>query len=141
MHEFEQYPIGITMNDSIHRRMRVVPDRIGALAGLRRQFIRVRDILPRDRIVGIGGIDQRSHLRRDRDRVTRELRAATAETRVSALLIGALPVIAFVLMSALNPRYATFFMPDPTGHRLLAVAGGLQVLGVVAIRRLLRLDY
>jgi tight adherence protein B len=78
---------------------------------------------------------------RDRERVTRELRAATAETRVSALLIGSLPVIAFVLMSTLNPKYATFFFDDPTGHQLLAVAGGLQLIGVVAIRRLLRLDY
>lgn len=78
---------------------------------------------------------------RDRERVTRELRAATAETRVSALLLGSLPVVAFALMSMLNPKYATFFFTDPTGHRLLAIAGGLQVIGVVAIRRLLRLDF
>jgi tight adherence protein B len=78
---------------------------------------------------------------RDRERVTRELRAATAETRVSAWLIGALPAVAFALMCMLNPKYATFFFTDPTGHRLLAVALGLQILGVVAIRRLLRLDY
>lgn len=78
---------------------------------------------------------------RDRARIIRELRAATAETRVSAMLLGALPVTSGVLMSIANPRYADFFLGNPTGHHLLAVALGLQLAGLLAIRRLMRLDF
>lgn len=78
---------------------------------------------------------------RERSRIERELRAATAETRVSAMLIGGLPAIAGLAMGLLNPHYADFFLGNPTGHRLLAIALGLQLAGVLAMRRLMRLDY
>lgn len=82
-----------------------------------------------------------AHTLRERARVERELRAATAETRVSAMLIGGLPAIAGLAMGLLNPKYAAFFLGDPTGHRLLAIALGLQLAGVLAMRRLMRVDY
>lgn len=78
---------------------------------------------------------------RERARVERELHAATAETRVSALLIGSMPAATGIAMGVLNPRYATFFLSDPDGHRLLAIAIGLQLVGVLAMRRLMRLEY
>jgi tight adherence protein B len=78
---------------------------------------------------------------RDRTRVMRELRSATAETRVSSILIGSLPIVAGVLMSVLNPTYLPFFFGTPIGHTLLMVAGGLQLIGVLCIRRLMRLDF
>src|SRR5260370_703907 len=53
------------------RRMSIVADRIGALAGLLDQFPGVRDELARDRIVGIFAVDQISDVRRYRDRVAR----------------------------------------------------------------------
>ena len=41
MNELEQHAIGIAMHDAGDRRMRVIADRIGVLARLRRQFVRV----------------------------------------------------------------------------------------------------
>ena len=38
--------------------MRVIADRIGALVGLHDQFLGARNVLPRDRIKGIVGVDQ-----------------------------------------------------------------------------------
>jgi len=78
---------------------------------------------------------------RDRARVTRELRAATAETRVGSMVIGSLPVAAAILMTLLNPTYLPFFRDTADGHELLMVAIGLQVTGVLVMRRLLRLDF
>jgi len=78
---------------------------------------------------------------RDRTRVARELRSATAEMRVSAYVVGALPVASGIVMSLANPSYATFFLHDPTGHTLLAVAIGMQLIGVMAMRHLMRMDY
>ena len=59
------------MHDAGDRRMGVVADRIGVFAGLLHQFQRIRNELPRDRIVGILGIDQGGDVRRHRDRVAR----------------------------------------------------------------------
>ncbi len=78
---------------------------------------------------------------RDRGRVIRELRSATAETRVSAMLLGALPTAAGLLMGVFNPGYATFFLHDPVGHEMLAVAACLQLAAIGAMRRLMRIDY
>jgi tight adherence protein B len=78
---------------------------------------------------------------RDRTRVARELRSATAEMRVSAYVVGALPVASGIVMSLANPAYATFFIHDPTGHMLLAIAVGMQLIGVMAMRHLMRMDY
>ena len=54
-----------------NRRMRIIADRIGVLAGLLDQFRGARNELPRDRIVGIVGIDQRGDVGRHRDRIAR----------------------------------------------------------------------
>ncbi len=78
---------------------------------------------------------------RDRVRVSRELKSATAEMRVSAYVVGALPIVSGIVMGVANPSYAQFFIHDPTGHELLAVAGGLQIIGIMAMRKLMRLDY
>ncbi len=48
-----------------------IADRIGALARLRRQFVRARNELPRDGIVGIAGVDQCGDVGRHRDRIAR----------------------------------------------------------------------
>ena len=71
VNQLEQHPVGIAVHDAGNRRMRVIADRIGALARLAHQFLRARNELPRDRIVGIIGIDQRGDIGRHRDGVAR----------------------------------------------------------------------
>src|SRR5260221_8690639 len=71
MNQLEQHPIGIAMDDAGARRMGIVADWIGALAGQLDQFPRVRNELPRDRIVGIFAVDQRYDIRGHGDRVAR----------------------------------------------------------------------
>ena len=71
MNQLEQHPIGVAMHDAGDRRMRVIADRIGILARLRHQFLGARNELPRDRIVGIIGVDQRGDVRRHRHRIAR----------------------------------------------------------------------
>jgi tight adherence protein B len=78
---------------------------------------------------------------RDRARVERELHSATAETRMSALILGALPVVVAVLISATNPMYLDFFMNEPQGHKLIAIALGMEMAGVLVMRRIMRIDF
>ena len=71
MDELEQHAIGIAVHDAGHRRMRIVTDRVGVLAGRCHQFLRARNELSRDGIGGIVRLDQRGDLRRHGDGITR----------------------------------------------------------------------
>ena len=69
--ELQQRAVGIAMDETRHRALQIVADRIGALGGIDDQFAAVGDELARDRVGGIGGVDQRGERRRHRDRVAR----------------------------------------------------------------------
>jgi hypothetical protein len=56
------------VHDARHRRPAFVADRIGTLFGGCRQLGRARDVLRGDRVIGIGGVDQRRDILGQRDR-------------------------------------------------------------------------
>jgi tight adherence protein B len=78
---------------------------------------------------------------RDRARVGRELRAATAEIRFSAIVLGLMPMIVAVMITLIKPSYMMFFIEAEQGPRLAFIALGMQALGILVIRRIMRLEY
>jgi tight adherence protein B len=78
---------------------------------------------------------------RDRGRVLRELKAATAETRMSGIVLASLPVGAGLFIMITNSAYLQFFFRTQQGNHLLMLAVGLQLLGMAAMRWLMKLDY
>lgn len=82
-----------------------------------------------------------ANILRERVRVKRELAAATSEAKVSAKVLIAMPLLCMAMLFAINPNYIDFFLHDGRGHTLATVAGTLQVSGIAAIRRLMRLEF
>ena len=82
-----------------------------------------------------------SQILRERARVGRDLRAATAENRLSGWVLAGLPVLAIVAITVLNPTYASFLTDTETGHRMLAAAVGFQLVGCVCMSRIMELDF
>ncbi|HWK36259.1 type II secretion system F family protein [Sphingomonas sp.] len=80
-------------------------------------------------------------LLRDRARVMRELKAASAETRLSAMVLCALPPFAFLLISAINYSYMRYMWETGGGRRLLLIGLGFQLVGVVTMRQLMKLKF
>ncbi|MGK9170671.1 type II secretion system F family protein [Inquilinus limosus] len=78
---------------------------------------------------------------RDRARVGRELKAATAEIRFSAIVLGLMPIIAGVMIWLVKPSYMMFFVEAEQGPRLAAIAVGLQLIGMLIMRRIMRLEF
>ena len=71
VNQLEQHPVGIAMHDAADWRMRVIADWIGILAWDAHQLLNGWDELSRDRIIRIARVDQRSNVRRHRDRIAR----------------------------------------------------------------------
>ncbi|WP_445399216.1 type II secretion system F family protein [Zobellella sp. An-6] len=73
-----------------------------------------------------------------RERSQRELRAMTGETRVTAWVMGSMPLLMVLYMLAVNPDYILGLWLDDGGRRLLFGGAALQLAGVLALWRMLR---
>jgi tight adherence protein B len=73
---------------------------------------------------------------RDREQAQRELLALSSETRMSAWVLGLLPVVICGVIILSNPNYVFSMWADSTGRVLIYSAVALQMLGAVLLYRL-----
>ena len=78
---------------------------------------------------------------RERVRIRRDLSAATSESRISARVLIAMPLLAMALLMFMNPGYLDFFIGDPRGQKLSIFAIGLEAAGIIVVRRMMRLEF
>jgi tight adherence protein B len=81
-------------------------------------------------------LDEVTETIKDRERMTRELRAATAQSRASAVVVAALPVVFLALMSAGAGDQTHLLFGTPIGWLLLGVGGILEGAGILWVRKL-----
>jgi len=82
-----------------------------------------------------------ANILRERIRIKRELKAAISEAKISGRVLIVMPLVAMALLVAMNPDYIHFFVNDPRGHRLAVVAVVLQGMGMLVMRRVMRLAF
>ncbi|MEW1781040.1 type II secretion system F family protein [Arthrobacter sp. NPDC080086] len=73
---------------------------------------------------------------RDRQQAQRELMALSAETRLSAWVLGLLPLVVGGLIIMSNAAYVLSMWHDPFGRTLIMAAFGLEVIGALALAKL-----
>lgn len=78
---------------------------------------------------------------RDRTHLKRQVDALSAEGRLSAIVLGALPILVFVAFSVINPGYMGKFGDSLFGMLMLAGAGLLLVIGLLWLRVLVKIKY
>ena len=76
---------------------------------------------------------------RERFRIMEDLKTLTLSSRWSAWLLCALPIFLALYMSVMNPDYMNVMWRDPRGHNLLFVAAVMQILGMLMVRRIMRI--
>lgn len=74
---------------------------------------------------------------RSRDSAARELRALTAETRFSALVLAVIPVTLSFYIFTKNKGYYTGMWADPSGRMFLIASVFLQIGGVAILWRMM----
>jgi tight adherence protein B len=78
---------------------------------------------------------------RDRSDVHRQVRALSAEGRLSAIVLTGLPIVVLVAIRIINPEYMNELFVRPVGWIMLAAAALLLLTGTLWIRRILRVRY
>ncbi|MGH2757184.1 MAG: type II secretion system F family protein [Actinomycetota bacterium] len=77
---------------------------------------------------------------RERGRVKRHLRALTAEGRLSALILGALPFLLLGFLMWTNDRYLEPLFNTTMGLVMVAVSGSLMLVGFAWMRKIIRIE-
>ncbi len=82
-----------------------------------------------------------SEIVRIRQRLRMQIKALTAQSRLGGIIVGCLPLVVLCLFSLIQPGYTDQLFHDPTGQKILKFAIGADVLAILTIRRLLRVNY
>ncbi|MGH9496363.1 MAG: type II secretion system F family protein [Candidatus Sulfotelmatobacter sp.] len=85
-------------------------------------------------------LDALSRVIRDRFRIYREVRVKTAQGRLTAAILIALPPLMVVLLEIVNPHYIGVLFTDPKGPMVLGIAGVLQVIGSIVLWRIIHIE-
>jgi tight adherence protein B len=78
---------------------------------------------------------------RTRQRLYLQIRALTAQSRMSGMVVGLLPVVVLAMFSLIQPRNTEMLFFDPAGKMLLRIALGLDLGAFLIIRRILNVRY
>ena len=84
-------------------------------------------------------LDKIGYLVRERFKIWGQVQALTGEGRLSGIVLLALPPVLFITMYRLNPDYIMTLFTDPLGHKMLAVAAILQVVGALVIKKIINI--
>jgi tight adherence protein B len=87
-----------------------------------------------------GILDELARLIRDRFRIHREVQVKSAQGRLTATILIALPVVMLIAMEIANPQYVNVLFTDPLGPLLLSAAGALQVLGSLILWKIVHIE-
>jgi tight adherence protein B len=82
-----------------------------------------------------------SDIVRTRQRLFSQIRALTAQSRMSGMVVGLLPVVVLAMFSIVQPNYAQMLFFDPTGQMILKVATGLDLGAFLLIRRIVKVKF
>lgn len=77
---------------------------------------------------------------RARIRMLREIRALTAEARLSAYVVGLLPFFMIAIMSVVNRGYIFSLLTSSMGQAMLAAALVMEILGFALLRRITAIE-
>jgi len=86
-------------------------------------------------------LDKLSAVIRERFKVKRQVRAVSAHGRITGVVLGILPPAVAGVLFILAPQHIRILVEDPLGVYMVVTALILQAIGVVAIRRIVDVEF
>jgi len=86
-------------------------------------------------------IGRLSEIVRTRQRLHQQIKALTAQSKMSGIVVGFLPIVMLAAFSIIQPSYTHTLFYDPSGIKILKVAGVLDIMAFLSIRKLLKVKY
>jgi tight adherence protein B len=85
-------------------------------------------------------LDKIAAVVRSRFRFQRRVRTLSAEGRLSAWILVMIPFVLAIVLAIFSPSYLPMLVKDPTGRTLAMFAFVMIILGIVWIRRIIRIQ-
>ena len=86
-------------------------------------------------------LDKLSAVIRERFKVKRQVRVISAHGRITGMVLGFLPPAVAGILMIISPNHMSLLFKDPLGLYMVAGAVVLQVIGVLAIRKIVDVEY
>ena len=129
----EEINYGVPMSEALHNMAARIP-----LTDLRYLIIAV--LIQRESGGNLAEIlGNISQIIRGRLKLAGQVRVLSAEGRMSAWVLGALPLVVALAMAVMNPKYLGLLWTDPTGVKLLWIAAAMIVVGVLWLRKVIHI--
>lgn len=86
-------------------------------------------------------LDKISYIIRERFKLKSQIKALTAEGRLSGIVLGFLPIAIGVVIYIMNPDYIKTLYYETTGNYLVGASIMLQILGFLTIKKIVNVKY
>ncbi|QDT62957.1 type II secretion system F family protein [Calycomorphotria hydatis] len=130
---YEEQNLGVPLEDALKNMLKRMPNMdlkffVTAVAIQRQSGGDMSEIL-----------DKISYIIRERFKIMGQVMALTGEGRISGVVLMILPIAIFIAVWYLNPDYVMLLFTEELGRKMIAVAAVLQVLGAVAIKKIVNI--
>ncbi|MEM8864233.1 MAG: type II secretion system F family protein [Planctomycetota bacterium] len=130
---FEEQNLGMPMEEALENLTERVPN-------LDLKFFATAVILQRQTGGDLAEIlDKIGRLIRERFKIWGQIQALTGEGRISGVVLLALPPALFVTVYRMNPDYLMLLFTDDLGKKMLVGGLVMQLLGAIAIRKIINI--
>ncbi|GGX90668.1 pilus assembly protein TadB [Massilia dura] len=130
---YEEINYGVPMNEALHNMAGRIP-----LTDLRYFVLAV--LIQRESGGNLAELLANvSRLTRARLKLLGQIRVLSAEGRMSAWILGLLPLIMLVFMSLVNPEYISVLWTTEPGTQMLWGSAGAMVFGILWMRKMVRI--
>ncbi|WP_237886541.1 type II secretion system F family protein [Pseudomonas sp. PGPR40] len=85
-------------------------------------------------------LERLSRLIRGRFRFQRKIKTLSAEGRMSAWILVAIPFVLAIAIIVTSPTYLPVLINDPTGHKLIIGAFCAMLIGILWIKKIIRIQ-
>lgn len=85
-------------------------------------------------------LDGLAKLIRERFKLKRQVRVLSAHGRITGWVLAALPIVLTALLFVIAPKHIGLLFTDPLGVRMIVGAGVLQVIGFIAMQRIVNIE-